>query len=106
MLERLITKELNKAEKWCSTSSKGHFLDEHALWVAARLCGVNPGKRIDEGGNDIRPIHGMHVHNRYFLSDADRGFWCQIIPPLLEMVPKNILPRFLEMNQRANCKAL
>lgn len=82
------------------------YLDEHALWVASRLCGINPGPRIDETDFDInRPLHGMHVHGRPFATDADRRYWCSRVAPIVGELPNEIAgPRYRQQTGIASCR--
>ena len=89
---------------WCA--ARHDYLDEHALWVASRLCGFNPGPRIDETDFDInRPLHGMHVHGRPFATDADRRYWCSRVAPIVGELPNEIAgPRYRQQTGIASCR--
>lgn len=93
------------AGRWCSARSWGAFLDEHALWVAARLCAVGPGERVpDPCPNEMRPIHGIHVHGRNFFSMEDKRYWCERVPDMMPTLSGLATSRYTEMNNKAHCE--
>ena len=65
---------------WCS--AKQGFLDEHLLWLSARLCGLDPGPRMTSATiSQERPIHGYHAHSRQLAHPSDRPSVCDVALP-------------------------
>lgn len=93
------------AGKWCSAKSHGHFLDEHALWVAARLCAVGPGERVPVHQVLVhRPVHGIHVHNRDFAGKDDQRYWCERVPQMIPTLSRFARNRYAQLNKKAHCE--
>lgn len=109
-LERIINgliEEPALVRTYCSATSVGHFLDEHVLWMGARLCGVYPG--ADNPSFNMtrlsvpRPVHGLHVHN-HDVEPVDRHAWCSTIQRVLPYLEGLARHRYELANANAGCE--
>ena len=92
-----------EAEKWCSAKSAGVFLDEHSLWVAARMCAVGPGEPTQKPYDHLRPVHGVHVHGRNFYGKEDKKYWCETVHPIEPTLSGMAVQRYKQITSKANC---